>query len=127
MDRKTVRSKAPLRPGLAGGDTDVSLFADLCGEAILNATISLFSYATFEILEKPQVCFEAVDRNERSEHGLAYPPDAAGSARPSPGSPQPHRARLLRWHPAAGSGDHTFRCTRRVRSRHLVNACGGSS
>ncbi|MBS1772463.1 MAG: dehydrogenase [Bacteroidetes bacterium] len=58
------RSKAPLRIGLAGGGTDVSPYCDLYGGAILNATISLYAYATIELLHTPQIIIEATDRNE---------------------------------------------------------------
>jgi D-glycero-alpha-D-manno-heptose-7-phosphate kinase len=58
------RSKAPLRIGLAGGGTDVSPYCDLYGGAILNGTISLYAYATIELLGVPEIIIEALDRNE---------------------------------------------------------------
>ncbi|HTN46182.1 MAG TPA: hypothetical protein VL098_07520 [Flavipsychrobacter sp.] len=62
------RSKAPLRIGLAGGGTDVSPYCDLYGGAILNATISLYAYASIETLETDDIILEAVDRGEIENH-----------------------------------------------------------
>ena len=65
------RSKAPLRIGLAGGGTDVSPYCDLFGGAILNATISLYAYASIELLQIPEVIIEAVDRGEIATYSLS--------------------------------------------------------
>lgn len=69
------RSKAPLRIGLAGGGTDVSPYADEFGGAILNATISLSSYASIEPIEEQAIIVEALDRKEsqRFEPGTTLP------------------------------------------------------
>ena len=56
-----VRSKAPLRLGLAGGGTDVSPYSDLFGGAILNATISLYAYTTIEPLNNGKIIFSSPD------------------------------------------------------------------
>ena len=58
------RSKAPLRIGLAGGGTDVSPYCDEFGGAILNATISLYAYATIETNSSNEIIIEAKDRYE---------------------------------------------------------------
>lgn len=62
-----IRSKAPLRLGLAGGGSDVSPFSDLYGGAILNATINMYAYATIEPRNDNKITFNSVDKNEYYE------------------------------------------------------------
>ncbi len=59
-----IRSKAPLRLGLAGGGTDVSPYSDIFGGGILNATINLYAYATIEPTHDGKISFETADGNQ---------------------------------------------------------------
>ncbi len=61
------RARAPLRLGLAGGGTDVSPYSDLFGGAILNATISMFAYATIIPRNDGKIILNSVDRREYYE------------------------------------------------------------
>lgn len=65
---KIIRSKAPLRLGLAGGGTDVSPFCDLHGGSVLNATIDMHAFCTIEVTNDDKVVFFAADREEYEEH-----------------------------------------------------------
>ncbi len=58
------RSKAPLRLGLAGGGTDVSPYSDLYGGAILNATISMYAYATIRPRSDKKIHIRAFDHQK---------------------------------------------------------------
>ncbi|HEY2583186.1 MAG TPA: hypothetical protein VGI43_15345 [Mucilaginibacter sp.] len=58
-----IRSKAPLRLGLAGGGSDVSPYSDMYGGLILNATINLFAYCTIKECDNGEIRINAPDIN----------------------------------------------------------------
>ncbi len=62
-----IRSKAPLRIGLAGGGTDVSPYSDLYGGAIMNATINMYAYANILPRDDGKIILHAIDRGETIE------------------------------------------------------------
>jgi D-glycero-alpha-D-manno-heptose-7-phosphate kinase len=62
-----IRSRAPLRIGLAGGGTDVSPYSDLYGGAILNATINSFASASIVPRNDNKIILHAQDGNGKVE------------------------------------------------------------
>ncbi|WP_219724281.1 GHMP kinase [Raoultibacter timonensis] len=62
-----IRSKAPLRLGLAGGGTDIESYFRTCGGAVLNATIRKYAHCIVEPRSDDTVVFDAVDMHERFE------------------------------------------------------------
>lgn len=59
-----IRSKAPLRIGLAGGGTDVSPYSDIYGGSILNATISMYAHATIEPRNDGKISIVLADKQQ---------------------------------------------------------------
>ncbi|MCB0806383.1 MAG: dehydrogenase [Bacteroidales bacterium] len=66
-----IRSKAPLRLGLAGGGTDVAPYSDLFGGAILNATISMYAYATIQPRKDNKIVLNSLDKKVKLDYQMA--------------------------------------------------------
>lgn len=56
-----IRSRAPLRLGLAGGGTDLPAFSDRYGGSVLNATINYFAHCTIKSNKDNKIIFNATD------------------------------------------------------------------
>ena len=63
-----VRSRAPLRLGLAGGGTDISPYCDKYGGVVLNATIERYAYCFIWKNQDKKVIFKSADLNIEEIH-----------------------------------------------------------
>ena len=75
-----IRSKAPLRLGLAGGGSDVSPYSDIYGGLILNATINLYAYCTIEETNDGLISINSYDSDCHKTFPSALQLDIDGEA-----------------------------------------------
>ena len=75
-----IRSKAPLRLGLAGGGSDVSPYCDIYGGLVLNATINLYAYCTIEETDDQQIAICSYDANVNKSYPLSSSLEIDGDA-----------------------------------------------
>ena len=75
-----IRSKAPLRLGLAGGGSDVSPYSDIYGGLILNATINLYAYCTIEETDDGMITINGYDSDCFKSYPVVASLDIDGEA-----------------------------------------------
>ena len=75
-----IRSKAPLRLGLAGGGSDVSPYSDIYGGIIMNATINLYAYCTIEERDDNRITIESYDGDCMESYPLSIELEIDGRA-----------------------------------------------
>ena len=63
-----IRSKAPLRLGLAGGGTDIADYFNTYGGYVLNATIDMYAFCTIEPNDSGLIEFIASDMGIKEEY-----------------------------------------------------------
>ena len=66
-----IRSKAPLRLGLAGGGSDVAPYCDIYGGLVLNATINLYAYCTIEETTDNKITINSYDADIHQAYPLS--------------------------------------------------------
>jgi D-glycero-alpha-D-manno-heptose-7-phosphate kinase len=79
MLAKTVRARAPLRLGFGGGGTDVPAYSSRHGGCVLNATISMYAYASVSPRTDGRLGVQLGSLKHYSE----YSPEELGDLRPS--------------------------------------------
>ncbi|HEV2508982.1 hypothetical protein [Bosea sp. (in: a-proteobacteria)] len=77
LEGSSVRARAPLRLGLAGGGTDVSPYSEQFGGTVLNATIAMYAHAAISLPKTRKVTFVAADRETTFEGDLDFSFDRA--------------------------------------------------
>jgi len=75
-----IRSKAPLRLGLAGGGSDVSPYSDMYGGLVLNATINLYAYCTIEETNDGCITITSIDSGCNESYPSAQQLEIDGKA-----------------------------------------------
>ncbi len=75
-----IRSKAPLRLGLAGGGSDVSPYSDIYGGLVLNATINLYAYCSIETTCDDIITINSFDADCHKSYPSALQLDIDGDA-----------------------------------------------
>jgi D-glycero-alpha-D-manno-heptose-7-phosphate kinase len=72
LDKRLIRSRAPLRISYAGGGTDVSPYCDEHGGAVLSSTIDCYAYCTIKPRWDDSFTIRSLDFNKQ-EHWVADP------------------------------------------------------
>lgn len=72
--RPVIRSRAPLRLGLAGGGSDVAPFSVEYGGAVLNVTIDRYAWVSIEPIDADEVQLRADDLDREETHPVGVLP-----------------------------------------------------